>query len=201
MNKLSVLMAVLAWLAMALPALAATITIDDRTDSITITWDGFDEGGVTGGFAVNGDADRTEKGSKTVQEGQAITFDGKWRAFAAGSGGGTINFLESGTIVNGVGTISDILTISWSITMNNAGQFLAVMSGSFTSDSDPPNLGADTGIVETGSFQSVGYQSNVPNLGNPDHLFINVASDPEPSTLALLGIGIAGMLLRRRKSA
>ena len=210
MKKLPLLMAVLAWLAMALPATAARIMIDDRTDSITITWEGFDEGGATGGFSVNNDPNRTESGTKTVQEGQAITFDGKWRASAgpanAGdtkNGGGTINFLEPGTIVNDIGIISDILTISWSVTTNFQGAFLASVSGTFTSDTDPAGLGSDMGILETGLFQSVGFQSDVPNLGNPDHLFISVASDAaEPSTLALLGFGIAGvLLLRRRRNA
>jgi hypothetical protein len=62
---------------------------------------------------------------------------------------------------------------------------------------DPTGLVAATGASNTSSF-SVGVAPD-PNNGSFEDVVVNYAPAPEPGSLAMVGLGLGAMLLRRRR--
>lgn len=91
-------------------------------------------------------------------------------------------------------SLSDVLTISFS------GGVVGVFSATFCSN-DGGNVCSDAGFTQTQFEDATGHfgfgSGLVPNMS------INGVSDvvPEPGTIALLGLGLAGLAFRRRSKA
>ena len=193
-----------AFLVLLLPAIcnAAAITIDDLTDSITISWIGFDAFRVNALDVVTG----TGPHSITVAEGAPLTFGGLWTptpgqpAPPLTATSGAVAFLEFPTGV----VLSDTLFVNFVRGPAIDGQVVVGLeqlriSGAFRSDGETPLPPVDPSVprlVETGDYQFVQTQ-----LGAPDSLTVRVRSDPvpEPASLVLLGSGVVGLIARRNR--
>jgi hypothetical protein len=179
------LAASIAGFALSAPALAAYISIDDSDPStITITAGDFE-----GGFSVDGNLITTglfESGSITLADG-GHSIDGSWIDLGQAGNAridlyfalpGNPNFTTSGIEF---GTTTD--------------GFMATLSGSFGGYIDPSNY-FSTPLPTLAQNGQTGF-SGVPFLS----VSFTSESVPEPTTLALMGLGLAGMVFRKKARA
>lgn len=132
---------------------------------------------------------------------EGIDCSGTYSSGQTGNYNGTAGLLEP----DGSNVISDTVFINWA-----GAQGIASVNLLFTSDTKN-NLGVlpagAIGLIENGQLQDLtsffNFQSGDLTV-LPADIFIGVMSDvsdtvPEPGTLALLGLGFAGLAWRRRR--
>jgi hypothetical protein len=202
------------WLVPA-PARAASISIDDLTDNVVITWSGF-----TTSFTINGltyDPSNPSQpldpagGSIQLTEGiDPTTGFPKLFAFSGFfNSPGANNFLHNNDNViffsEAGGGISDVLQVGF-----DARTEVTLMSGVFSSDVDGAPLWTPEYLAAT--FQppnaTIAEGTNIEVIGlfkptlPPGFTSVTVSSDvvvPEPASLALLGFGLAGIAASRSR--
>ena len=157
----------------ALALLAATAS---RADTIYVSNQGnntieqFTSGGVGSVFANTG-----------LSNPQGLAFDSAGNLYAANQSNNTIEKFTSG----GVGSLFASLAAPSGLAFDSVGNLYAASYGNST--------------IEKYTSGGVGSLFANTGLNFPDFLAIEPTASPEPSTLALLGLGAAGLLgLRRR---
>jgi len=178
------------------PAVAAALFINDAVLGETII---FSLNDFEGGFTLDGTLVQqglNNPASVTVAETTAAgapiihTFSAQWITSGLVPGTGVIAFAEPG--IPPAQGVSDILTFTYS-----AGGLGGNLVGTFVSDAEGSLLALPPGATVV--------QEGTPFVFNNGNITASALSDieqvPEPATLALIGLGLAGLgFSRRRKS-
>ena len=137
------------------------------------------------------------------------------RANTDGAGTSAYNLAEDGTAITGISTINgfntgDVLRLDYTLTLgaDAASTFYTVQLFNLT-DSTDTGLGTETGIdaavytalTTTGGFGYFETSFDMTSSTNITTAQVNSFTlVPEPSTFALLGLGLCGLLVRRRRA-
>ena len=171
--------------AAALPAMSANINFYDLLDSVTVDATQFD---ITPATITHTDIFGGEDDVRVSGQFISNTIEG--------TGDSWVGLVEPGLgcVLGQDGCYSDILHVYWSVT-----DTIATLTADF--GSDPERLGTCgqcSALFEDGTLQNVNAY-----LDLPQNITIQIQSDvsdvPEPATLALLGIGLAGLGFSRQR--
>lgn len=172
---------------------AASILLDAANIPGLVT---FTFGQFEGGFSINGSTPTTG-GSFTFGNGTQLNFTGQWIDLgAATSFARTVYWIDP----NAPSIIHDIL--QWTVTPSGAAG-LATISGFFQSEglgTLPPGVNPSDIIVNQPDGSHNPFNFSAAFLGGQVLTDLsNPIPTPEPTTLALLGLGLLGVAYRRRR--
>ena len=169
----------------------------------------FDEGGdQSNAFASQEPLD-------TEYAAQGVNFSGGWERINQGGNFG-VDALSGNNFAGyniGVSGISNTLTVTFDFLVGEASGFLgtfrasdwvvtALLDGDIVSELNLANLSSSyTEFSLSGLAFNQLEISGSASYGVLDDLSYEVASVPEPSTLMLFGLGLAGLVLSRRRKS